>query len=102
MKLSDIFRRGSEYLPFISRYSIDELSLSSGANADSLSKSALAPAAENFENWHLTSNGIVFNFDGCKILDCDAGDRTVDIPFSEMKPLLNPGIPGKFKITYPY
>jgi Protein of unknown function (DUF3298)/Deacetylase PdaC len=99
LKLSDIFKSGSKYLEFISSYCIDELSRDNKRGA--LFRKALAPAAENFKNWNITANGITFNFDGCKIFNCAQGDQTVEIPFGDLQQLLNPGIPGKFKIAYP-
>ena len=99
LKLTDIFKQGSKYLEFISRHSMDELSRWTGSD---LIEKALAPVATNFENfWHVTSNGIVFSFPACRVRNCTDGVQTVDIDFSDLKPLLRPGIPGKFEITYP-
>lgn len=97
LKLSDIFKPGSEYLEFISSYCINELS----GGPFPLRMEAVAPQAANFDNWHVTSNGITFEFEGCKIRNCAAGDRSVSIPFSALKPFLTTGLPGKFQITYP-
>lgn len=99
LNLSDMFTRGSNYLEFISRYCLDELS--TGAKGNLLVKERLAPAAGNFEDWYISANGISFTFDGCKVLSCAAADQVVEIPFSDLKPVLNPGMPGKFKIVYP-
>jgi hypothetical protein len=98
LKLSDIFKPGSKYLEIISLYCIDDLERTTGRAP---SRTALAPLAENFANWQITSNGISFNMDGCKVYACKESDTTVEIPFSEVKRFLNPGIPGKFNITYP-
>lgn len=100
LKLADLFKSGSKYLEFISDYCIDELSATAGV-PDRLNKGRLAPLAKNFENWHITSGGISFNFDACEIFACAEGDQSVEIPFSDLKSLFAPGIPGKFKITYP-
>lgn len=97
LKLSDIFKPGSRYLEFISNYCIDKLT----GGATPLRTEALTPLAANFDNWHVTVNGITFEFEGCRILNCAAGDRMVPIPFSALKPFLNTGLPGKFQITYP-
>lgn len=99
LKLTDIFKPGSGYLEFISEHCID--GLSGGKDLPTLSKEALRPVAKNFENWHVTARGITFNFDACKVFACSAGDQAVEIPFSQLKQLLNPGVPGKFKIIYP-
>ena len=99
LSLSDLFKPGSKYLKFISDYCTEELTR--GIEGAEPWKDALAPVAKNFESWHVTTSGISFNFDACKVFPCAEGEQAVEIPFSELKPLLNPGIPGKFKITYP-
>jgi Deacetylase PdaC/Protein of unknown function (DUF3298) len=100
LQLGDLFKSGSRYLEFISEYCIEELSATAGVPAR-LNKGRLAPSAKNFENWHISSGGISFNFDACEILACTEGDQSVEIPFSDLKSLFAPGIPGKFTITYP-
>jgi len=100
LHLTDLFKSGSRYLEFISKYCIEQL-LETGTVPDRLNKGRLAASAKNFDNWHITSNGISFNFDACEILACAEGDQSVEIPFSELNEYLNPGIPGKFNITYP-
>lgn len=97
LKLSEIFKPRSKYLEFISRYCINELK----QYERKLFLEKLAPAAENFNTWQITSNGITFNFHGCRVAHCAEGELTVQIPFAELKPMLNPDIPGKFDITYP-
>lgn len=98
LKLSELFKPGSKYLEFLSLYCEDEIARNVGKAP---SKNAIAARADNFDSWQINSHGITFNFDACKLFDCEVGDQTVDIPFSELKAFLNPGIPGRFKITYP-
>jgi len=100
LKLADLFKPGSRYLEFISEFCIEQLS-DTGGLPDRLNRAGLAASAKNFDNWHITSSGISFNFDACEILACAEGDQAVEIPFSDLQQLLNPGIPRKFKITYP-
>lgn len=95
LKLSDLFNSRSDYLEFIANYCTRELSRSRRI------VNALTPTAENFEVWQITTNGIVFNFESCQVVECSEGEQMVAISFSELKPILNPGVPGKFKITYP-
>jgi hypothetical protein len=90
LKLSDIFKPRSKYLEFISRYCINELRQYDRV----LILEELAPAAENFNTWQITANGLTFNFHGCRVAHCTEGELTVQIPFAELKPMLNPGIPG--------
>lgn len=98
VKLSEIFKPGSNYLEFISRYCTDMLSK---GNTRKIVERGLAPRAENFQNWQITTNGITFNFYSCKVTDCAEGDQTIHISFDDLKSVLNPDVPGKFQITYP-
>jgi hypothetical protein len=96
LKLSDIFKPGSKYLEFISDYCQIELS-SKGSEA--ILYSGLMPEARNFERWLITSNGIRFKFDECKVYRCAAGAQTVQIPFAAMDHLLNPGLHEKGQVS---
>lgn len=98
LNLSDIFKPDSRYLAFISRYSINELSRGSDRK---LNLDALEPASQNFDFWQITTNGIRFNFHPCKVTECSEGELFVHIPYTDLKAMLNPDIPGKFYITYP-
>ena len=100
LELVDLFKNGSKYLEFISEYCIEQLSATASAPGN-LNKRRLAPLAKNFQNWHITTGGISFNFDSCEIFACAEGDQSVEISFDDLKSLFAPGIPGKFKITYP-
>lgn len=85
LTLSDIFRRRSNYLEYISRYSLNEFSRKS----EFLFKEALTPRARNFKSWNVTRDGIRFNFDECAVFACAEGAQTVVIPFADLQPLLN-------------
>ena len=95
LKLSDIFKPGSKYLEFISRYAIDEL-LKRGVKPERLD-----PASGNLNVWQINANGISFTFAACKVALCSEGELFVQIPYEELQPMLNANIPGKFNITYP-
>jgi Protein of unknown function (DUF3298) len=98
LKLSEMFKPGSKYLEVIARYCTDELSKDGARKTIAY---ALEPKAENFQDWQITSSGITFRFYACKVVDCAEGDQTVEISFDSLQSLLNPGVPGKFNITYP-
>lgn len=51
---------------------------------------ALAPTAENFKSWNITTDGVRFNFDSCKVFGCSGGKQTIEIPFPVLTPLVNP------------
>lgn len=85
LKLSDLFKPGSNYLKFISEFCITELSR--GKNGASLWQDKLAPVAENFESWNITPEGIRFNFDECTVLSSADGKQTVLIPYTAFNQL---------------
>ena len=97
LKLSDIFKPRSNYLEFISRRCTDDLR----RRGVPPRLEGLGPAENNFKIWQITSNGIVFNFAPCEIASCSEGELSMEVSFEELEPMLNPGIPGKFNITYP-
>ena len=98
LKLSELFKPGSNYLHSISAYVIYELSK---VRDRKLVPEALSPEAENFNVWQITPHGILFNFHGCRIAHCGEGDLSVEIPYVQLKSILVPDIPGKFKIASP-
>ena len=80
LKLAPLFKPGSKYLEFISRYCTDELSLYPGW-ALKLTKDP--------ESWNITRNGLRFTFDHCEFFACSEGSKVVEIPFAAMKEILN-------------
>jgi len=87
LDLPDIFKPNSKYLKFIEHYCTDELA--NGPAGASLFNEAFAPPTKAFESWNITTDGIIFNFDQCRVTGCSAGEQAVEIPFSALKPLLN-------------
>jgi hypothetical protein len=89
LKLSDVFKRQSKYMEFISRYCMDKLSKGPGYLLDSMFRESLAPISKNFESWNITPGGIRFNFDACNVYSCAEGKQEVEIPFAVLEPWLN-------------
>ena len=98
VKLSELFMPRSNYLHAISTHAIFELSK---VKDRKLVLEALAPEAENFNVWQITQTGILFNFYGCRVAHCGEGELSVLIPYEDLKTMLVPNIPAKFKINYP-
>lgn len=86
LKLPDIFKPHSNYLAFIGRYCTDELAKQPAST--SIFNDAFARPSTVFESWNITPNGIIFNFDACKVTGCSAGAQSVEIPLSALMPLL--------------
>lgn len=85
VKLSEIFKPGSDYLELISKICTEQLSHREYGNF--LFGDELTASPKNFESWNVTANGIRFNFDACRVLACAAGAQTVEIPFSALRPV---------------
>lgn len=85
LKLSDLFKPGSGYLEFLSRYCKEEFK----QQGQFLLPEALAPARGTFASWNVTPNGIRFNFDACALSGCADGEREVEIRYSDLKPMLS-------------
>ena len=98
LKLDELFKPGSKYLVFLSNHCTEQISR---RTALEVKAEALKPANENFDNWQITPSGVTFYFHTCEVLDCKEGDVNVEITFEELQPMLKPGFPSQFKITYP-
>jgi hypothetical protein len=95
LTLGDLFLPGSNYLEAISEYCIAKLSrqpffdgaFTTGAN----------PTAENYRNWNITPEGLMFTFDTYQVAPGAAGPQTVVVPFNKLVGILDPHGPlGKF------
>jgi hypothetical protein len=93
LSLADLFLPGKPYLQFISRYSIGKLKgRQSGADVEWINRGA-GPKLENYKNWNLTSTGLEITFDAYQVASYAEGPQLVFIPYSELKPLINPDGP---------
>ncbi|HKY41964.1 MAG TPA: DUF4163 domain-containing protein [Pyrinomonadaceae bacterium] len=79
LKLARLFKPGSKYLEFISRYCSDELSLYPGWALE---------LTKDPESWNITRDGLRFNFDHCEFFGCSEGSKAVEIPFAALKDIL--------------
>jgi hypothetical protein len=86
LKLADLFKPRAKHLQFISRFCEKQLA---GQENLSLLPEGLTPVAENFDSWNLTATGIRFNFDACQVFGCSAMEKSVEIPFSDLKSMLS-------------
>lgn len=98
LKLSDLFRPGSDYLSALSEYCIADLRTNvedwrERPDDHSWEKGAL-PKAENYTRWNLTKTGLRILFQEYEVASYAAGPQTVDIPWSVLKDLLDPAGPG--------
>jgi hypothetical protein len=101
LKLDDLFKPGSKYLPTISSYCINDLkkqskSKDSMLDAESI-ESGAAANSKNYQSWTITKKGIGVNFDPYQVGPYAAGPQFVLVPYSALKDLINhDGPAGQF------
>ena len=88
LRLADLFKGRSKSLEFLSHYCMEELTKGPDGPRQLLSEETLAPVADNFKSWNITSDGLTFNFDACRVFGCSDGKQAVQIPFTALKPWL--------------
>ncbi|HML40300.1 MAG TPA: DUF3298 domain-containing protein [Bellilinea sp.] len=95
LTLDDVFLPDQDYLTKIADYSRQMLS-----TRDILFfEEGAAPAAENYSNWLLTSEGFTIIFDVYQVAPYVYGPQQVIIPYSELSAFLQPGILEKINAT---
>ena len=52
----------------------------------------------NYDEWNITSEGLVMNFDRCNVAACAYGEISIVIPYQNLRPLLNQRSPA-YKIS---
>lgn len=88
LALGDLFIPNSNYLELISNYCIEELSkqpfftgpFTEGAD----------PAPENYQNWNVTSNGLMITFNTYQVAPGAAGPQIIVIPYGQLTTLIDP------------
>jgi hypothetical protein len=88
LALSDLFQPNSDYLGAISKYCIAELSKQ--PFFDPPFAEGAQPKPENYRNWNITPDGLMITFDEYQVAPYAAGPQTVNVPYSELKSLINP------------
>lgn len=79
-RLARLFKPESKYLEFISRYCRNRLPIAANSGLE---------FRKDPENWNITRDGIRFNFDACELSGCADGQQEVEIPFTDLKEILN-------------
>ncbi|HKI54191.1 MAG TPA: RsiV family protein, partial [Anaerolineales bacterium] len=95
LALGDLFLAGSNYLEVISSYCITELNKQ--PFFDGPFTNGADPTLENYRNWNITPEGLMFTFDTYQVAPGAAGPQIVRMPYGELGGLINPDGPlGKF------
>lgn len=90
--LEDLFMPASRYLDLLSRLSRESL-LRSGERDEKWVYGGTEPEAKHFTAFNVSPSGLLLTFDEYPV-DCyAAGPQIVEVPFMELKPLLNVRLP---------
>lgn len=96
ISLADLFLPNSDYLQAISTYCIAQLKSRDIGFEGGITQGA-DPTPDNYRSWNITLDGLLITFDEYQVAAYAAGPQQVTIPFSELKPLIDPNGPlGKF------
>ncbi len=91
IKFVELFKPKSNYVKFISDYTIAVLKKRQGEYADSeWLKTGAGPAAKNFAAWNLTKKGLEISFDPYQVASYAEGQQLVIVPYSDLKKILQP------------
>ncbi len=90
LTLNDVFLNGTVPLDVISKLAQEDLKKQLGDMADPgmLEAGTTATTPDNYKNWALTPNSLVFFFDPYQVAAYAAGPQKVEIPFTTLNGLL--------------
>lgn len=88
INLQDLFKPGSNYLELIADYV--QQRLAKRLPNEKIIKSGALPLEENFRNWNIKPNGILFTFDQYQVAPAIYGTQTVLVPYSILEDVLSP------------
>ena len=99
ISLSDIFRKDSDYLNALSEISFQQLiqkfladeNLKDGFD-ESWVENGTSPSENNFKNFVLAEDSIIFYFEQYQVIAYAAGEQNVEIKYSQLTDILNPSI----------
>lgn len=86
LALSDLFQPSSDYLNIISAYASQRLYKRLSNHV--MVANGTMPTLENFKNWNIKANGLLFTFDEEQVAPKILGAQTVFVPFSVLKDVL--------------
>ncbi len=89
IELKDLFLTGANYLQTLSAYCASDLT-----KRDRLEfQEGVLPKVENFQNWNITNQGLLINFDPYQVAAYAMGPSQVTIPYAALKGVINPAGP---------
>jgi hypothetical protein len=93
LELSDLFKKDSPYLQFLSDYCIRSLTRRKVNDDADWIRQGAGPDPKNYKNWNLLDGGLLITFDQYQVAAYSEGIQEVFIPFSALKEITNPSGP---------
>ncbi|MDD5569258.1 MAG: DUF3298 domain-containing protein [Candidatus Pacebacteria bacterium] len=90
---SNLFDPGSDYLKRISEIAINDLKSRQDSELSFIDEGA-GPDENNFKSFFITDTSLIFYFPPYQVAPYAAGEQKVEIPFAEIKGILNPSLFG--------
>lgn len=90
LKLSDLFKPGSDYLKVLSSYTINDLKKQAGQetyDSEWLEKGA-GPESDNYSDWNISRKGLAITFDQYQVASYAEGPKHVLVPYSALKEVI--------------
>jgi hypothetical protein len=87
LTLAQLFLPGADYLKVIADYCRAELQQRLG---DDFFVDGADPKPENYQNWNLSSEGLIITFDEYQVAPYAAGPQTVTIPYATLEGVVDP------------
>jgi hypothetical protein len=85
LTLADLFEPSADYLDVLSEYSLNDLQRQGVLEWED----GALPAAENFQRWNITPDGLLISFDEYSVAPYAAGPQAVLIPYSALEDLVD-------------
>jgi hypothetical protein len=89
LKLADLFKPDADYLKVLADYSTKTLQAAGRLDFPE----GAEPKEENYRSWNVTKYGLQINFDDYQVTPHAVGPQEVLIPYSLLKPIINPDGP---------
>jgi hypothetical protein len=92
LELTMLFNPRADYLTILSNYTQMTLSKRHLPDQEMIAQGT-APKPENFRNWNIKPNGLLITFDEYQVAPYVNGTQTILVPYSLLKPIINPNSP---------
>lgn len=99
LNISNLFVSGSDYLNYISNYSMTQLKAyaqKEGYSIEDMINQGASPDLKNFNTWNITNDSLIITFNPYQVAPYVFGIQTVSIPLSDMTSMIDPKGPLSF------